>query len=407
MDIQAIKKEFPIFETNPGLVYLDSAASAQKPRSVLSAEQNFYQTSYANVHRGLYDLSEKATDMYELARAKVAKFINAEPEEIVFTGGTTDSINAVATSLYKSKLINPHPHVLLTELEHHAGVLPWQVIEDSKLEYLPVTDDFKLDLDSDFVAEFAVKPPDVVGVTHVSNVTGTMSDIKSIRQMFGNSYVVVDAAQSVAHMGIDVRDWAADFVAFSAHKLYGPTGIGVLYGKKSLLEKMEPFRVGGGMIMEVTRDSAKWANVPTKFEAGTPPIAQAVGLAAAIDFITKIGFQNIQAHEQKLRALALEELATIPGIKLFHPPATEPHAGVISFALEGIHAHDISQMLAYENIAVRAGHHCNQILHADILGVPATVRISFGVYNDESDVDKFITALKSITSSNLKHYEST
>lgn len=389
MNIADIKKEFPIFETHPDLVYLDNAASTQKPRSVIEAELDFYRKSNANVHRGIYALSEEATDLYETARDTVANFVNAKREEIIFTSGTTDSINGIARSLELSEMINPEPDILLTELEHHANILPWQRMRGLKqLKYIPVGQDFKLDLNNLNTSQF-----DLLAISHISNVTGTLNDIDEVASLSSKPYVVVDAAQSVAHMQLDMQSWAADFAAFSGHKIYGPTGIGVLYGKKELFEKMEPFRVGGGMITEVRRDSATWAETPTKFEAGTPPIAQAIGLDAAIKFIQQLGWENIQSHEQILRKYALEQLNTISGIRIFHPPASETHGGVISFEIEGLHAHDVSQVLSESNIAVRAGHHCTHVLHREVLNAMASIRISFGVYNEINDVDRLVTGL--------------
>lgn len=416
MNIADIKNEFPIFANHPDLVYLDSAASAQKPQSVIDAEVEFYAQHNANVHRGIYDLSEEATDLYELARDTVANFINAEREEVVFTSGTTDSINGVARSLELSNMLNPQPKVVLTELEHHANILPWQRLDNAELVYLPVmhgntrVTDFVHNKEYEVNKDFTLntedynlvlnQPFDVLAVTHISNVTGTMTDIQSLiktakfQNENKNMVSIVDAAQSVAHTQVDVNTWAADFVAFSGHKLYGPTGVGVLFGKKELFEKMEPFRVGGGMITEVRRDGATWAEIPTKFEAGTPPVAQAIGLGAAIKFIQQFSWQDIQDHEQKLRRYAFEQLQPIPGISIFHPSIDETHGAVISFAIENLHAHDISQILAEQDIAVRAGHHCTHVLHREVLQVPATVRISFGIYNDEADIDKLIAGLK-------------
>lgn len=399
MNITEIKKEFPIFKTHPKLVYLDNAASAQKPQSVVDAEVKFYAENNANVHRGIYELSEKATELYEQARDTVAHFINAEREEIIFTSGTTDSINGVAASLVMSDMVAERPRIMLTELEHHAMILPWMRLKGvDKPDYLAVDEKFKLNLkgtgNDDAQDQKYPDRYDVLGITHVSNVTGTVNNIKEIKKELNVGYTVLDAAQSVAHMPVDVKSLGVDFAAFSGHKLYGPTGVGVLFGKRTHLERMEPFRVGGGMIMEVQRDDATWADIPAKFEAGTPQVAQAIGLAAAIDFVTAIGWEAIQEHEQDLRKYALEALAKIPGIKIFHPPASEAHAGVISFTIEGLHAHDISQILASKQIAVRAGHHCTHILHREILQVASSVRISLGIYNDESDIDKLIKALQ-------------
>lgn len=385
MNIADIKKEFPIFDNYPDLVYLDSAASAHKPRSVISAELDFYSRHNANVHRGIYDLSEEATELYESARDIVAGLINANREEIIFTSGTTDSLNGLANSLQLSGMLNSESKIAVSELEHHANMLPWQRLSKS-INYLPLNAGFTINFDG-------TENADLIAVSQISNVTGTLTDIKSVREKVANGLLVVDAAQSVSHMPIDVQNWAADFVAFSGHKLYGPTGVGILYGKKDLLEKMEPFRVGGGMISEVNRNGATWAELPAKFEAGTPQIAQAVGLGAAIKFLQQFSWQEIQDHEQSLRKYAISQLQTILGINIFHPNLEEVHGAVISFAIDGLHAHDISQVLSEHHIAVRAGHHCTHILHREVLKVAATIRVSFGIYNDESDIDKLIVGL--------------
>lgn len=393
-DPKELKREFPIFKNHPNLVYLDNAATTQKPQSVIEAEEAFYTNQNSNVHRGIYPLSEEATNAYEAARVATAKFIDADPTEIVFTSGTTDSINGLARSLELSHLLKNQPTILLTLLEHHANLLPWQRIgENRKLGFIPLDEKFKLDLNE---IEDITNEIDLLAVTHLSNVTGTLNDVSNILKIFAAKFSVIDAAQSIAHIPIDVKAWNADFIAFSGHKMYAPTGIGVLYGKRSLLDKMEPFRVGGGMVSEVNRESASWAEVPTKFEAGTPPIAQAIGLAAAIKFLSQLGWESIQHHEQTLRLYALERLQSISGIEIFHPPAAEAHGGIISFALSGIHAHDIVQILAQDNICVRAGHHCTHVLHKEVLKQPGSVRISFGVYNSEEDIDKFIDSLQKV-----------
>lgn len=280
-----IKHQFPIFETNPDLVYLDNAATTQKPDAVIEATVDFYTHLNANVHRGLYPLSEAATELYELARRKVAKFINAEPEEVIFTFGVTDALNGLAWSLANSDIIKENPQIVTTDLEHHANLLPWQRISDN-ITYLSLDDKFQVELD-----ETAISQADIITTTHVSNVTGTIVDLEKINNMRSDaSILVVDAAQSIAHIPIDVKALDVDFLAFSGHKMYGPTGIGVLYGKKEHLQKLEPWRVGGGMIRSVTKQGNEWSPAPEKFEAGTPPIAQAIGLAAAIDFMSELGW---------------------------------------------------------------------------------------------------------------------
>ncbi len=389
-----ISEQFPIFANNPGLVYLDNAATTQKPQAVIDIMSDFYSKLYSNVHRGLYPLSESATELYELARAKVAKFINAEPEEIVFTANTTDSLNMIGAMLAKAGLIKPGAHILATDLEHHSNILPWREIPDAKLDFIPLNQNLELDL----TAEDSLGKFDILATTYVSNVTGTIVPVKDVIARLSQTYSVVDAAQAVAHMPIDVKDLNCDFLAFSGHKLYGPTGIGVLYVKKELLEKLEPAKVGGGMIREVTRESATWSDSPSKFEAGTPPIAEAVGLAAAIDFVRELGWDKIQQHEQKLTTYLAESLKSVHGLKTYHPHDVENHAGVFAFTVDGVHPHDLSQALGEQKICVRAGHHCTQILHRDVLQIPASTRASIAVYNTEEDIDKLIAGIKAVAS---------
>src|SRR5260221_10465013 len=392
-----VKSKFPIFRNNPGLIYLDSAATSQKPDSVLEALMNFYSTSNANVHRGLYPLSEKATELYEAARKTIAEFINAEPEEIIFTSGTTDSINAVAQMLSEAGLISKVPNILLSELEHHSNILPWQKLS-GQIDYIEIDDNYQLkEFNSD-------KNYDVLSVASISNVTGTIINFKELKKNLKYKFSVIDAAQEVAHQKIDVKDLDVDFLAFSGHKMFGPTGIGILYAKKELLEKLNPFRVGGGMIREVNRNSATWAPLPEKFEAGTPPIAEAIALAEAVKFIIDIGFDAIQKHENELRLYVLEKLIEFDSITIFHPQkniplsrgvrGVVPASGVISFSINGVHPHDLAQYLGDSGICLRAGHHCTQILHSEFLEVPASLRVSLSVYNSTEDIDKMIEVLK-------------
>jgi len=385
-----IKSKFPIFQNNPGLVYLDNAATTQKPQAVIDVLTDFYTKMNANVHRGLYPLSENATELYELARRKVAKFINAEPEEIIFVSGTTDALNSIATSLAKSGMLSAKPQILLSELEHHANVLPWQAISNSELHYIPMNNNFELDM----TAVDNLGHVDVLAINHISNVTGTILPVKDIIARCSQKFSVVDAAQSIAHMSIDVKDMNCDFLVFSGHKVYGPTGIGVIYAKREHLEAMQPFRVGGGMIREVQRQSATWAELPQKFEAGTPAIAEAISLAAALEFICEIGLDQIQIYEQELAAYLADGLNSITGLKLYHPSDIENHGGVFSFSVPEVHPHDLAQTLGEQKICVRAGHHCTQILHREVLKIPASTRASLAIYNDKSDIEQLIAGLE-------------
>ncbi len=389
-----VKEQFPIFQNNPGLIYLDNSATTQKPQRVIDAVVDYYSKYNSNVHRGLYPLSEKSTGKYESARKIIAEFLNAEPEEIIFTSGTTDGINSIAESLKLSGMISNNPEILLTELEHHSNILPWQRIT-TQLEYL------ELDEDEQLLIKAQKDEYDIISTTLVSNVTGTINDIHEISKI-NHKILIIDAAQAIAHLPIDVKTLGADFIVFSGHKMYGPTGVGVIWGRKELLEKMEPFRVGGGMINEVKRDSATWAEIPEKFEAGTPPIAQVIGLAEAANFLKDLRFEEIEKHEQHLRKYLIENLQQIENIKIYHPDLSKKAVGVISFTVEGIHPHDLSQFLGDRNICVRAGHHCTQILHREVLEIPASVRVSLAIYNTEEDIDKLINEIISAKQYYLK-----
>lgn len=389
MIFKSIKSQFPIFSNNPGLVYLDSAATTQKPKKVINKLSEFYSKYNANVHRGLYPLSEKSTAMYEDARRTVAKFINADPEEIIFTSSATDGLNAIAAMLKNSGEIGSHPKIILSEIEHHSNILPWQALDPKSTEFLMMTSDFLLG------SAIETNKADILAITHASNVTGTILPIKDIvKQASDIGFVVLDASQSVAHMKVDVKELDIDFMVFSGHKLYGPNGIGVIYARKELLKDLNPFRVGGGMIKEVSRKSATWADLPEKFEAGTPPIADAIALAEAIEFVKEVGFEKIKSNEQELRIYLVNKLKEINGIRIYHPPLNVEALGIVSFTIDGVHPHDLAQFLGDRKICVRAGHHCTQILHREVLNIPASLRISIGVYNTKSDIDKLIDGLK-------------
>ncbi len=399
-DVERIRADFPALSRSvhgKPLIFLDSAASSQKPVPVLEAMERVYRQCYANVHRGIYAFSEEATLAYESARDRVASFIHAPAREgIVFTRNTTEAINLVAHSWGRTH-IRPGDRILLTQMEHHSNIVPWQLLAQEKgaeLVYLPITDDGLLRMDLlDSLLDERVK---LVAVTMMSNVLGTINPVKEITRKAHavGAVVLVDAAQGVPHMPVDVQDLDCDFLAFSGHKMCGPTGIGVLYGKESLLEEMPPFLGGGDMIRKVEWDSATWNSLPWKFEAGTPAFVEAIGLGAAVDYLTGIGMEAIAAHERELTACAMERLSALEGLTIIGPPATA-RGGVIAFTFRGIHPHDIAHMLDLEGIAVRAGHHCAQPLHRR-LGLAATVRASFYIYNTPDEVDRLARALEQI-----------
>jgi cysteine desulfurase/selenocysteine lyase len=387
--LQGIRKDFPFFKR--GLIYLDSAATTQKPLVVLDAMRKYYETTNANVHRGVYSLAEEATQAYEGARKKIAGFISASPGEIVFVRNATEAINLVAQS-WGFANIQKDDVILLTEMEHHSNIVPWQMLAKrtgAKISFLPINEHGELDWNS---ATHALKQkPKIFAFTHISNVLGTINPVRElIAEAHKNGVpVLLDASQSVPHMPVSVKDLDADFLVFSGHKMLGPF-VGVLYGKRELLEKMEPMLGGGDMIKEVTFEGALWNEVPWKFEAGTPGIAGAVGLGAAVDYLQSIGMENIWKHEQELVKYAYDKLSQDKHVFLYGP---QNRAGVISFNLGDMHAHDVSTVLDQQGICVRSGHHCAQPL-MERLNVPATVRISFGPYNTKEDVDAFLTALQ-------------
>lgn len=399
IDITSVLADFPVLnqEVHPGkrLVFLDSAASSQKPRQVIEAMQAYYATDHANVHRGIHQLSERATAAYEGARDKVQAFINAKSrQEIIFTRNTTESINLVAASWGRSNL-QPGDVVVLSEMEHHSNLVPWQILAEEigfTLRYIPVTDTGELDMAAfaDFLRDEPVK---LVSVMHVSNVLGTVNPVEAIIQQAhaAGALVLLDGAQSVPHLKVDVQALDADFVVFSGHKMAGPTGIGVLYGKKHLLTDMPPYMGGGDMIKRVTLEGSTWNDLPYKFEAGTPAIAQAVGLGAAVDYLNTLGMDNVIVYEQMVVDYALERLAEVPGLTLYGP-SPDKRNGVATFTLQHLHAHDIAQLLDAEGVAVRAGHHCTMPLHRRF-GVSASARASFYVYNTLDDVDALINAI--------------
>lgn len=397
MQEEKIKKSFPIFSNNPGLIYLDNAATTQKPQKVIDTVVRFYTEYNANVHRGIHELSEKATEAYEQARATIAEFMNANPEEIIFTSGTTDAINKLAFSV--AELFEPGDTILITEAEHHSNLLPWQHItkeRELKLRFIKLEEDLNIDME-DLEHNLKKYKVSLIAISHISNVTGTVTDLKTVAHLAKKykALVAVDGAQAIAHTSIDVKKLDIDFYAFSGHKMYGPTGIGVLWGRQELLNQMNPLSYGGGMINMVGKEESTWADLPEKHEAGTPNISGAIGLAEAAKFIQKIGFVNVIDHEHSLVEYATQRLKEIPQLVIYGPKKSELRSSVITFNINGIHPHDVAQILADQKVAVRAGHHCCQLLHKDLLCVPATVRASFAVYNTCQDIDKLIKALNS------------
>ena len=394
IDLSHLKADFPVL--NNGVHFLDSGASSQKPIPVLEAMDRFARTSYANVHRGAYKLSVAATDAYEAARDRVARFIGAgDSREVIFTRGTTTSLNTVAFG-WGLEHLGPGDRILATEIEHHANLVPWQMVAKrtgATLDHVPMTDDFRLDLE---VYEQKLGPDvKVVAVTGMSNVLGIMPPIRRMSDLAHRhgARIVVDAAQLVPHSPVDVGELGADFVAFSSHKMLGPTGIGVLWGRMDALEETEPFEGGGEMISDVTLFEATWADIPHRFEAGTPPIIEAVGLHAAIDYLDSIGMDQVLEHDRELTRIALERLSDVPGVQIQGPRDLVDRGGVISMTMDGVHAHDLATILDDEDVAVRAGHHCAKPLMRR-LGVAATARASFYVYSGEEDVDALVKALR-------------
>lgn len=397
MDINTIRKDFPILNQkvhgNP-LIYLDTSATSQSPVQVVDAMSEYYNEYNSNVHRGVHTLGTKATDGYEQARMKVRGFINAQRyEEIVFTRGTTAAINLVARSFGDAN-ISEGDEIVVTEMEHHANIVPWQELakrKNAKLVFIPLEEDGTIKLEN--VEAVMTDKTKIVAVTHVSNVLGTINDIKTIAEIAHkhDAFITVDGAQSVPHMSVDVQDLDVDFYAFSGHKMLGPTGIGVLYGKAELLDNMEPIEYGGDMIDFVDLRESTWTDVPVKFEAGTPMIAEAIGLSAAIDYIEDVGADEILRYEQELVKYAYDKMSEIEGIEIYGPK--EERAGLITFNLDGVHPHDLATALDSDGIAVRAGHHCAQPL-MKFLGVSSTARASFYLYNTKDEIDFFIDSLK-------------
>ncbi len=399
-NVDKIREDFPILKrviNGKPLVYLDNAATTQKPEQVIETLDRYYREYNANIHRGIYKISEEATAAHEEARAKVARFINAQSSnEIVFVRGTTEAINLVAHSWGRSN-ISLGDGIMLTEMEHHSNIVPWQLLAKEKtasLKYVGLSDDGIL-LKNEFQQHLENDGVKLFSVTQVSNVLGTINPVRELVREAHKHHcqVLVDAAQSVPHMPVDVQDLDCDFLAFSGHKMCGPTGIGVLYAKKKLLEEMPPFHGGGEMIREVHQYEASWKEPPYKFEAGTVNIEGGIGLGSAVDYLSKIGMRNIRLHEKEVTGYALERLGRVKGTTVYGPQDPQVRGGVVSFNLGDIHSHDMASLLDEDNIAVRSGQHCAQPLH-ERFGIPSSTRASFYLYNTEREVDTLVTALK-------------
>ena len=400
-ELQKIRSDFPILQrqVHPGvqLVYLNSAATSQKPESVIQAMDEYYRKSNANIHRGVHTLAEEATALYESARERIAAFIGAKSaSEIVYTRNTTESINLVAYTWARQNL-QSGDLVILTEMEHHSNLVPWQMLAAERkirLEFVPITEDFLFDMAA--YRKLLEQGPKLVSFTHMSNVLGTINPAKEIVRLAheAGALTLIDGAQSVPHFKVNVQDLDVDLLAFSAHKMVGPTGIGALYGKQALLESMPPFMGGGDMIKKVTLRSFTLNDVPHKFEAGTPAIAEAVGFGAAVDYLNSVGLDWISEHERQITRYGMERLKELSGVKIYGP-SVENKGGVISFAMEGVHPHDVAQILDSAGVAVRAGHHCAMPLHQKY-NLPATTRASFYLYNTEEEVDKLVAALQKV-----------
>lgn len=397
-DVDEIRRQFPILDVDahPGvpLIYLDSAASSQKPLAVIEAMDRYYRQQNANVHRGIHALSELATNAYEGARGIIAEFIHAaETAEIIYGRNATEAFNLVAYSWGRAN-IQAGDEILLTEMEHHANIVPWQLLAAEKgatVRYVPFLEDGTLDLTA--VAQLLTKRVKLFSFTAVSNVFGTVNPVAELVQMAHavGALAMVDAAQAVPHMPVDVQAWDCDFMAFSSHKMCGPTGIGILYGKRALLEAMPPFMGGGDMIRRVTLQGSTWNDLPWKFEAGTPAIAEAIGLGTAVAFLNELGMENVHAHEQKMTQYALDALQQISGLTLIGPSAAQ-RSGVAAFTIKGLHPHDIAEIVDKDGIAIRAGHHCAMPLHQK-LGLAATARASFYVHTTPQEIDRLVESL--------------
>lgn len=399
-DVQTIRADFPILQRRVGsnrLIYLDNAATSQKPRQVIDALVHYYENTNANVHRGLHTLAEEATEAYESARMKVAHFIGAEPESVVFTRNTTEAINLVAYAWGLANL-KAGDVIVLSEMEHHSNIVPWQLvarITGAKLRYVPFTPEGELDMDA--LERALQQEPKLVAITHVSNVLGTINPVEEITRKAHavGAKILIDGAQAVPHKPVDVARIDCDFYAFSGHKMLAPTGIGALYARRELLEEMPPFMGGGSMIRRVTHEYSTWADIPTKFEAGTPNIADGIAFGAAVDYLQRIGIESVQQHEQQLTAEALRLLEAEEDIVIYGPRDPKRRCGLVSFNFKHVHPHDVAQVLNQRGIAIRAGHHCCQLIMRR-LDVTATARVSFYLYNTIEEVHAFWKALDDV-----------
>jgi cysteine desulfurase/selenocysteine lyase len=396
-DVDEIRSEFPILAREihgQPLAYLDNGATAQKPLAVIEALDLYWREQNANVHRGVHTLSEEATTLYEESRETVAAHLGADRREVIFVRNATEALNLVAYSWGRTN-VSEGDRIVITEMEHHSNVVPWYQLAQEKgahLDWAPITDEGRLDLDA--LSKLIERGPKLVSVAHVSNVLGTINPVPEIARMAhdAGALFVVDGAQAAPKLELDMTELGADFYAFTGHKAYGPTGIGVLFGRRELLEEMPPFIGGGTMIKKVGRELITWAGLPAKFEGGTPAIAEAIGLAAAVRWLDELGLPAVHSAEAELTAYALDRLAAEPDLTVFGPPAGDDRGGIVSFALEGVHSHDVSEILDRHGVAVRAGHHCAQVL-MERLGVPATTRASLAVYNTRDEVDRLIDGL--------------
>ena len=400
-NLENIREDFPILDqeiNGSPLTYFDNAASTQKPKAVINAIKNYYEHDHANVHRGVHSLSVRATELYEESRKKIAQFINANsPNEIIFTRGTTESINILASGL--SGLVKQGDEILISTMEHHSNIVPWQVLTQetgAELRYVDIDNNGELMLEQldEHLATGKVK---LVAVSHVSNVLGTITDIQKVIKKCkdAGAKILIDGAQAVPHMKVDIGNLGCDFYAFSAHKMLGPTGVGVLWARKELLENMKPFQCGGDMIREVHKQETTWNDLPYKFEAGTPNVADVICFAAAIDYLTEIGMDNVRNHEIELTKYALEKMSKVKGLVIYGPNDTKKQGGVISFNFKDVHPHDVATIIDKNGVAIRSGHHCAQVL-MDKLDVAATNRASFYIYNTKEEVDTLIDSLEQV-----------
>ncbi|HEX6587064.1 MAG TPA: cysteine desulfurase [Solirubrobacterales bacterium] len=395
--LEELRAEFPILAREVHgrpLAYLDNGATSQKPLAVIETLDRYWREQNANVHRGVHTLSEEATALYEGARETVASHLGADRREVIFTRNATEALNLVAYAWGRANL-GEGDRIVITEMEHHSNVVPWYQVAQERgahLDWTPLTEEGRLDLEA--LAALLERGPKLVSVAHVSNVLGTINPVAEIARLAhdAGALLVVDGAQAGPKLDLDMPALGADFYALTAHKMYGPTGVGALFGRRELLEGMPPFIGGGSMIRKVTKELITWADLPAKFEGGTPPIAEAIGFGAAVHWLEDLGLPGVHATEVELTSYALERIAEVPGLTVFGPPAGEDRGGIVSFALEGVHAHDVSEILDRHGVAVRAGHHCAQVL-MERLGVPATTRASLAVYNTRDEVDRLVEGL--------------